>query len=1496
MAFGMDAERETPRPPLHGSHELDLSELDKLDPIYLGFGGQSISRSPHRELRELVKLQDTNLNDFIRSCCHKLQSLVNSHLDENRWQLRFHLWEWINGEFNDHGVPDMLSPEWNMPLIAIVQLTNFLLLCSRADEPPHQVISHLTGVLGHSQGVITAAFLATVKSKESFFLRANDAITLLYHMGYEVRQAWQDHPTAFASRATFADSASRGLGRPSPMLSISRMSRNELECAIDVVNGECSDTMRIAIALRNSRNSFVVSGPPDCLYRLVQHLQFSQEHLSQRGLKLPRKEVVCQFLATAAPFHSILLDGTVSRIRARVETMQLSAVDMCTDVVGLSEICQKDEDLIEGLISSVVRVPLDWYASLAGLQKPACLIDLGPGRGVGIAKLIRNAISGSGTRSYAIALPVVQHDEQPLTNDVSFLSTDSNSSRELWRAKYRPSLAQQSSEARSVRTKFTDMFGLPPILAAGMTPTSCSVSFVAAVMNAGYYAELATGGYNNAQSLRAAVVELSQNIPFGRLINLNIIYASPSRVAWQIPLIASMIYDGLPVGGLTIGAGVPSIEVAAEYILTLGLSYISFKPSSADTIRNVLTIAQRHPGFPILIQWTGGRSGGHHSLDDFHEPLLETYTEIREHDNVCLVVGSGFGDNYSDAWRYISGSWSRDRDGGDASAPEMPLDGILYGTAMMTCLEADTSTAAKQAMVTAAGVPDEEWQSTMQQASGGIISIISEMGEPMHVVATRGMRLWAELDRSLFCLSRSKRLDVLRSRRSELMERLNADYQKVWFGWDFETQKPAALSDMTYYDVLRRLLMLTQSRMTGVWTHPSYKQLFDDMLHRTHQRLGGGCTESALSAEQSLKSLREGQTSATRQLVTFEDACYFIDRCMRPGEKPTPFIPVFDDKFETWFKKDSLWQSEALERTHHNDVERVCILAGPVSVQHVRQIDQSVSDFLDQARYNFVQGLDEVGEHDSSSFPSLNTADDLLRKLQGVVVEGCSILIPEDATEMPDNDIWLLFLDNLGRDKHTEGQGILAIRRLFSETGAYENPIRRLFTARPGIRVVLSKSSSESTLELFEADSDHQRPSVSLIRGLDTTRVLLTTSGMIRGSTELLEIPFQHHLERPYAPFTEISQQRKHNIRELYRALWLGKQMALPDGSPQQTFQFPSELLSRQQLHSLQMAVWGAHKDSADDKAWPVEFLVPVAWKAIITPLFCLDCDLSALLHLQTSCHTTSDVGLPSPSEVVDLISRIRRIEKRGQDLMVEVEVEILREDIVVAKLGNQFLLVGQDSSVAPFLNPDCKSEGLSRASVSDEWARGESNEGSFEIVLPSDCTSYSMASGDHNPIHTSNAFARYAGLPSSICHGMNTNALVVGTLRNELLAMMGKSSRAVLGYDTEFCGMVFPGETLKLRAGLSHGSDGKDMIEFVALREERGDVVVRGSITIQAQPTGLVFTGQGSQFPGMGMDLREQSPHSQGVWTRADRYFEENWGKYFQPQQRNKIIHEFLC
>ena len=166
-----------------------------------------------------------------------------------------------------------------------------------------------------------------------------------------------------------------------------------------------------------------------------------------------------------------------------------------------------------------------------------------------------------------------------------------------------------------------------------------------------------------------------------------------------------MRQEGLPVEGFCVAAGIPSTEKAAEIIEGLrnaGIKHVAFKPGSVDGIRQVVDIAASNMDFLIILQWTGDHAGGHHSFEDFHQPISVTYQSIRKQSNISLVAGSGFGAG-EDVWPYLTGDWSIQYD-----VQPMPFDGFLFASRVMVAKEAHTSSSVKDLIVAAPGVNDME--------------------------------------------------------------------------------------------------------------------------------------------------------------------------------------------------------------------------------------------------------------------------------------------------------------------------------------------------------------------------------------------------------------------------------------------------------------------------------------------------------------------------------------------------------------------------------------------------------------------------------------------------------------------------------------------------------------------------------------------------------------------------------------------------------------------
>ena len=142
------------------------------------------------------------------------------------------------------------------------------------------------------------------------------------------------------------------------------------------------------------------------------------------------------------------------------------------------------------------------------------------------------------------------------------------------------------------------------------------------------------------------------------------------------------------------------VAAAANAGYWAGLPYVGFKPGTVAQIRQVVAIAKAVAPTTILMQVEGGSAGGHHSWESLDDLLTSTYAEVRACSNLVLVAGGGIG-TPERAADYISGQWARAYD-----LPDMPVDGVLIGTAVMTAKEAHTSPAVKQLLVKTPGITD----------------------------------------------------------------------------------------------------------------------------------------------------------------------------------------------------------------------------------------------------------------------------------------------------------------------------------------------------------------------------------------------------------------------------------------------------------------------------------------------------------------------------------------------------------------------------------------------------------------------------------------------------------------------------------------------------------------------------------------------------------------------------------------------------------------------
>jgi acyl dehydratase len=110
--------------------------------------------------------------------------------------------------------------------------------------------------------------------------------------------------------------------------------------------------------------------------------------------------------------------------------------------------------------------------------------------------------------------------------------------------------------------------------------------------------------------------------------------------------------------------------------------------------------------------------------------------------------------------------------------------------------------------------------------------------------------------------------------------------------------------------------------------------------------------------------------------------------------------------------------------------------------------------------------------------------------------------------------------------------------------------------------------------------------------------------------------------------------------------------------------------------------------------------------------------------------------------------------------------------------------------------------------------------------ITPQQALLYRLC-GDRNPLHSDPAFAEAAGFPAPILHGLCSYGIVLRELTDALLE--GDAAR-VGGFAAKFAGVVFPGETLRVRGWLE---DGRIVGSAGVADGERADAPVLGDVVL---------------------------------------------------------------
>lgn len=1556
------------------------------------FGGQGNTDEYFAELRDLYRMYNGLVVELLGKIALRLNKLVKSTENVDKiYTQGFDVLKWLQKPEQTPDQDYLLSVPVSCPLICVIQLCHYTVTCKTLGLTPGEFREYLSGTTGHSQGLVTSLAVAASDSWESFYDNALKAVSMLFFIGSRSLMAY---PRTTLPPTMLQDSLEHGEGRPSPMLSVRDLSIEQVESFIAQTNKHLPQEKHVGISLINGARNLVVSGPPESLYGLNLALRSQKAPAGLDQARVPFSERKLKFsnrfLPIFSPFHSHLLadatevildDLAANDILLQKSELKIPVYDTFSGK-NLQQFDESEETVVSRVIRCITELKVNW--ELATNFKSTHLLDFGPGGVSGLGVLTHRNKDGTGSRIIIAGTLDTNSpdDEYGFKQEIFCKSENSVKWAPNWLKEFKPTLTKTKNGKVFVDTKFSRLLGRAPLMVPGMTPTTVNPDIVAATINAGYHIEIAGGGYFSAAHMEGALKQVEAQIAPGSGFGVNLIYVNPRMLQWGIPLIKELREKGFPIQSMSIGAGVPSLEVASEYIETLGLTHLGLKPGSIDAISQCITIAKAYPEFPIVVQWTGGRGGGHHSFEDFHQPILQMYSKIRKCSNIVLVAGSGFGSD-EDTYPYLTGSWAE-----KFNYPPMPYDGVLFGSRIMTAKEAHTSLDAKKAIAACPGVRDGEWEKTYKKPTGGIITVRSEMGEPIHKIATRGVMFWKEMDDTIFSLPKNKMVEALNKKKDYIIEKLNNDYQKPWFG--VNAQGTCDLQEMTYQEVANRLVQLMYIEKSKRWIDISLRNFYGDILRRIEERFTSKAHQSSLiqnysqlqnDPQEFTDKFFEHYHMAKNQLINEEDCDYFLICCLRPTQKPAPFVPVLNDKFEFFFKKDSLWQSEDLEAVVGEDVQRTCILHGPVAAQYTTKVDEPVKDILDSIHDGHIRRLlsDDYNNDDS--------------KIPVVEYFGGSVLAPyvpvpgvtrtsfgskvtfDVSAPITNQSTWL---QAIAGDQLNWLRAFITTDIVVQGLKHVKNSFHAILTPSGKLVVEVETSSNDKTkLTLFESVRDELKPVVEIKLSEDG----LIQSSLIEhrtadGKPAYLKFLYRYNPDDGFAPIAEVMEGRNDRIKTFYWQLWFGSNVVPNfDIDAQKIIPGEQTTISGKLIAEFTHAI-GNKCDAFVSRPGkptlaPMDFAIVIGWKAIMKAIFpkTIDGDLLRLVHLSNGYKMIPGASPLQKDDVVSSSAEIRAVVNQPSGKMVEVVGTITREGKPVMEVTSQFLYRGEYvdyentfkkttetpmqvtykttkdvailtskewfqlekdislldqvltfrcESVYKFQSANVYSSIRTTGQVylelptkeiiqigSVDYETGKSygnpiidylqrNGTSIEQAIPfenaipissgEELTSkapstnepYAKVSGDYNPIHVSRVFASYANLPGTITHGMFSSASIRGLV--EEWAANNIASR-VRAFKSNFVGMVLPNDTLQTTLEHIGMINGRKIIKVETRNVDTDVAVLVGEAEIEQPITTYVFTGQGSQEQGMGMDLYSSSPVAREVWDRADKHFVDNYG-----------------
>ncbi|KAF0719350.1 hypothetical protein As57867_001093, partial [Aphanomyces stellatus] len=1177
---------------------------------------------------------------------------------------------------------ELAAATLSYPLIFLTQVANYLALLEAAGLTHDAALPKIRVGSGHSQGVVAAVLLAAAATHDDLLSLGLTFVRYMFLHGVRAQTTY-----GAVSKA----------GDISPMLLVRGLPEAALRKAVAGTNAKLrlQDARALQVSLVNDTAAMVVTGQPDVLALLKQTLEkvSASPDESQARIPFSKRKPVIAFtpLATSVAFHhtglvpaQAAIEADLARLGLTVpgRTLQFAVIGTNDDAINLQT--YGDKDVLPDIVKMQLSESVNWPATTRAMHATANIthvLDFGPARGV--ASLTGKALEGYGVTT---VVPTTLHKPSETLPGLDYILTKSSGFvGQSWDALYGPTLTKTVDGKTVLHNKYTARLGRQPVWVGGMTPTTSyyGVPLVAAITESGYIGELACGGLPRPSIFEAKVSDLLSRLSPGNGIYLNLLYLNAKQWAFQFPMIKKMRQDGIPIEGVTVAAGIPTPEKADQVLtelLSVNINVISFKPSSISSIHDVLTIATKHPKATVVVQWTGGRAGGHHSSEDFHTPLLATYAAIRRTPNVLLVVGSGFG-SADQSYPYLTGEWSV-----AFGQAKMPCDGILVASRVMVAKEAATAEAVKDLLVATPGIPDEStWESSYESSAGGVVTLKSELGEAIHKIENRGAVCWRDFDRKYFALAMKDQEAAILADKDEIIARVNADFQKPYFGRN-ASGDVVDVEQMTYLEVIARLVELMYVKASKRWIDVTFMTRVFSFMQRTEQRFLTAATTTSKLVVQKASQLKtdpsalvatfyKAYPASASALLSVDDVDYFFNIC-KFGGKPVNFIPIIDKELITWFKKDSLWYSEDLEAVPDQDAGRVMILQGPLAVYHIKAKNEPVGDILSGISDGVVQSMV------AKSFPHHAGAT------SRALVEGWT-----QSTAANDHVIWTKTITSTDDTWHAELASVVTPHNWLYDVLTVDHHVSgRQWVANGTPQVVAAKVGQTFAVEFTAAGAPvslriTDKAVVASVPVVEITKQDATITlrlNVQRPATRewasdvvSLDRIFQHKPALTWSPIHLDDTVSEANVKAFYAQHWIAPQLAGCAAALESSVHATHTASFTVTCDDI--AEYNASLGLSSPTA-PVDFATVAGWKPLISSVFAKEIsgDLLRLVHLSHAYTLLgNDDGSFAAGDAVASTGFVTAMRNTASGKLVQGVVVVAKNGVDVVRVESEFLIRG---------------------------------------------------------------------------------------------------------------------------------------------------------------------------------------------------------------------------